>query len=43
MPICGLDTKEKIDQAVGALEVELSEEEINFLEEPYAAKQAMTF
>lgn len=43
MPICGLETKEMIDQAVGALEVELSQEEITFLEEPYAAKQAMTF
>lgn len=43
MPICGLETKEMIDQAVGALEVELSQEEIKFLEEPYAAKQAMTF
>ncbi|EEY18549.1 norsolorinic acid reductase [Verticillium alfalfae VaMs.102] len=39
-PICGLESKERIDQAIEALTVELTEDEINFLEEPYLPKPA---
>ncbi|KAG5811040.1 hypothetical protein H9Q74_013738 [Fusarium xylarioides] len=38
MPICGLDSEERIDQAVGALQVTLSDEEIKHLEELYVPK-----
>ncbi|KAJ0283357.1 hypothetical protein COL940_004706 [Colletotrichum noveboracense] len=43
MPICGLETRERIDQALGALEVKLSEEEVNYLEEMYVPKLPMPF
>ncbi|KAH6612158.1 NADP-dependent oxidoreductase domain-containing protein [Boeremia exigua] len=43
MPICGLETKERIDQALASLQVELTTEETDWLEEPYAAKQAIPF
>ncbi|CRK15339.1 hypothetical protein BN1723_010632 [Verticillium longisporum] len=39
-PICGLESKERIDQAIEALTVELTEDEIKFLEEPYLPKPA---
>lgn len=39
-PICGLETAERIDQAIDALSVVLTEEEVAFLEEPYVAKPA---
>lgn len=38
MPIMGLSSKEQIDQAVGALYVSLTNEEIEYLEEPYIPK-----
>ncbi|KAF4488466.1 Versiconal hemiacetal acetate reductase [Colletotrichum fructicola Nara gc5] len=43
MPICGLETRERIDQALGALEVKLSEEEVKYLEEMYVPKLPMPF
>ncbi|KAH6693484.1 voltage-gated potassium channel subunit beta-3 [Plectosphaerella plurivora] len=39
-PICGLESKERIDQALEALSVELTVEEIGFLEEPYLPRPA---
>ncbi|KAJ5742388.1 uncharacterized protein N7511_011407 [Penicillium nucicola] len=42
-PILGLDSVERIDQAVDALKISLTEAEIKYLEEPYVPKQAMTF
>ena len=38
-PICGLETKERIDQAVQAVKVALHEEEMKYLEAPYLSKQ----
>ncbi|KAK1538859.1 uncharacterized protein CCOS01_00173 [Colletotrichum costaricense] len=43
MPICGLETRERIDQAVGASKVKLSEEEVDYLEEVYVPKLPMPF
>lgn len=37
-PICGLETKERIDAAVIAVQIKLTEEEIKYLEEPYISK-----
>ena len=37
-PIVGLGSKERIDQAVEALKIELSDEEAKYLEEPYLPK-----
>lgn len=37
-PICGLETKERIDQAVEALEVILTKDECRYLEELYVPK-----
>lgn len=37
-PIVGLSSKERIDSAVAAISIELSEEEVKFLEEPYLPK-----
>ncbi|CEN59501.1 Putative Aldo-keto reductase [Aspergillus calidoustus] len=37
-PILGLSSKERIDEAVAAIKVKLSEEEIAYLEEPYVPK-----
>lgn len=37
-PVLGLNSVERIDEAVGALNVHLTEEEIKELEEPYVAK-----
>jgi aryl-alcohol dehydrogenase-like predicted oxidoreductase len=42
-PIMGLDSIERVEQAVEALAVQLTEEEVLFLEEPYIPKAAMTF
>jgi aryl-alcohol dehydrogenase-like predicted oxidoreductase len=38
MPIMGLSTKDQIDQAVGAISVTLTAEEVKYLEEPYIPK-----
>ncbi|KAF5632935.1 alcohol dehydrogenase [Fusarium sp. NRRL 25303] len=43
MPICGLESEERIDQAVGALQVTLSDEEIKYLEELYVPKMSFPF
>ena len=40
-PILGLQSVERIDEAVGALGVELSDEEVKSLEEPYRARPAL--
>lgn len=37
-PIIGLGSKERIDEAVAALKVELTDEEAKYLEEPYLPK-----
>lgn len=37
-PIVGLNSTQRIDEAVGALKVKLSAEEIQYLEEPYVPK-----
>ncbi|KAA8648717.1 hypothetical protein EYZ11_004241 [Aspergillus tanneri] len=37
-PILGLNSKERIDEAVASVKVKLTEEEIKFLEEPYIPK-----
>ena len=37
-PILGLSKPERIDQAIGALKVKLTDEEIKYLEEPYTPK-----
>ncbi|GAQ06059.1 versiconal hemiacetal acetate reductase [Aspergillus lentulus] len=42
-PILGLDSVERIDQAVEAINIKLTAEEIAFLEKPYLPKSAMTF
>lgn len=42
-PILGLDSIERIEQAVEAVGVTLTEEQVKFLEEPYIPKAAMTF
>ena len=34
----GLSSKERIDQAIASLKVQLDEEEIKYLEEPYQPK-----
>ncbi|KAM5344681.1 hypothetical protein ACJ41O_010543 [Fusarium nematophilum] len=38
-PICGLETRERIDQAISALSVSLSDDEVRFLEEPYLPRE----
>ncbi|KAF5609435.1 alcohol dehydrogenase [Fusarium subglutinans] len=43
MPICGLESKGRIDQAVEALQVTLSDEEIRYLEELYVPKVPFPF
>ncbi|KAG4260294.1 alcohol dehydrogenase [Fusarium proliferatum] len=43
MPICGLESEERIDQAVEALQVTLSDEEIKYLEELYVPKMSVPF
>jgi versiconal hemiacetal acetate reductase len=43
MPICGLESKERIDQAVASLQVSLTEDEIKYVEELYAPKMPIPF
>ena len=38
-PIVGLSSKERIDQAVQAVKIKLTDEEAKYLEEPYISKQ----
>ena len=38
VPILGLNKKERIDEAVAAVKVKLSPEEVKYLEEPYVPK-----
>lgn len=42
-PICGLYTKEQVDDSVKAVGVQLTEEEIKYLEEVYAPKDVMGY
>lgn len=42
-PIAGLDSTERVDQAVAAIKVKLSREERKQLEGPYVPKEALTF
>lgn len=39
IPIVGLGSKERIDQAVEAVKIDLSDEDAKYLEEPYMPKQ----
>jgi versiconal hemiacetal acetate reductase len=41
VPILGLNSKERIDEAVQSSNIELGEEDINYLEEPYVPKRVM--
>jgi aryl-alcohol dehydrogenase-like predicted oxidoreductase len=43
MPICGLMNQEQIDQAVGGVQIKLTEEESKYLEEPYISKAIMGY
>nr|ANF07013.1 hypothetical protein FVEG_03186 [Fusarium verticillioides] len=43
MPICGLESEERIDQAVGAVQVKLSDEEMKYLEKLYVPKVSFPF
>ncbi|KAF5633400.1 alcohol dehydrogenase [Fusarium sp. NRRL 52700] len=43
MPICGLESTERIDQAVEALQVTLSDEEVKYLEELYVQRAPFPF
>ncbi|KAF2014682.1 Aldo/keto reductase [Aaosphaeria arxii CBS 175.79] len=43
MPICGLETEERIEQALASLEVELTDDEVGWLEELYVAKGPFPF
>ncbi|MCJ1260095.1 hypothetical protein MMC24_007935 [Lignoscripta atroalba] len=43
VPIVGLGSKERIDQAVEAVGVKLTEEECKYLEEPYLPKQIVGY
>ncbi|KAH6886799.1 NADP-dependent oxidoreductase domain-containing protein [Thelonectria olida] len=43
IPICGLETEERIDQAVEATKIQLTEDEIKYLEELYVPKAAFPF
>lgn len=43
MPICGLNNKEQIDQAVGGVSVILTEEEAKYLEELYMPKLVLGY
>ncbi|KAK6209821.1 hypothetical protein QIS74_11405 [Colletotrichum tabaci] len=43
IPVGGMETKERIDQAVGSLSVNLSDDEIKHLEEPYIPKLPIPF
>ncbi|KAL3417897.1 aryl-alcohol dehydrogenase [Phlyctema vagabunda] len=42
-PILGLDSVQRIDEAVEATRLTLTEEQIRYIEEPYVPKVAMTF
>ena len=42
-PLLGLSKRERIDQAVAAIYVKLTEEEIKYLEEPYVPKPVMGY
>lgn len=37
-PICGLETRERIDQAIKAVHITLTEEDMKYLEKPYLSK-----
>lgn len=43
MPIIGLSSKERIDQAVENIHFKLSDEDAKYLEEPYAPKERQGF
>lgn len=42
-PIVGLSKPERIEEAVGALKVQLSDEEVAYLEEPYRPKRVQGY
>lgn len=43
MPICGLNNKEQIDQAIEGAKITLTEEECKYLEESYVPKMIMGY
>jgi versiconal hemiacetal acetate reductase len=38
-PIVGMNTKERIDEAVASISIRLTEEEVDYLEEPYIPRR----
>lgn len=42
-PIVGLNSKQRIDEAVASIKVQLTDEEIKYLEEPYVPKGVSAF
>jgi len=42
-PVMGLDSIQRIDEAVEATYISLTEEQIKYIEEPYVPKVALTF
>jgi len=42
-PILGLSSKERVDEALLALQVELTDEEIQYLEEPYQSRSIVAY
>jgi versiconal hemiacetal acetate reductase len=42
-PICGLNSKKRIDEAVAGAKLQLTEEEINKLDSPYIPKAVVGY
>jgi aryl-alcohol dehydrogenase-like predicted oxidoreductase len=42
-PILGLSTKERVDESLLALQVQLTEEEVQYLEEPYQSRSIVAY
>lgn len=40
-PIVGINSEERIDDTIEAVKLKLTEQEINYLEEPYVAKMPL--
>lgn len=42
-PILGLNSENRINEAIGALRVKFTDEELEYLESPYQAKNVLGF
>jgi versiconal hemiacetal acetate reductase len=42
-PICGLNSKERIDEAVTGAKLQLTDEDINKLDSPYVSKAVIGY